>query len=65
MSHHAAALKRAQDSFMLWQRLLSSLTLDFLKTVTSDVALCHLPAIVAANGDAPAGVVLLKLILIS
>jgi hypothetical protein len=63
MSCHATPSKRAQDSFVLCQCLLNSLTLDFLKTITQDSALCHMPATVAVNGDVPAGVVLLKTII--
>jgi hypothetical protein len=36
--------------------------LDFLKTITADASVCHLPAM-AINGDVPAGVFLLKLII--
>jgi hypothetical protein len=49
MSHCATPSKRAQDSFMLCQCLLNSLTLDFLKTITTDADICHLPAIVAVT----------------
>jgi hypothetical protein len=63
MSHCSAPLKRAQHSFMLCQCLLNSLTLDFLKTITADASVCHLPAVVLINGDVPAGVLLLKLII--
>jgi hypothetical protein len=63
MSYYATPSKRAQDSFMLCQCLLSSLTLDFLKTITADASTYHLPAIVAINGDVPAGVLLVKLII--
>ena len=63
MSYYATPSKRAQDSFMLCQCLLNSLTLDFLKTITADATIYHLPAIGAINGDVPAGVLLLKLII--
>jgi hypothetical protein len=45
------------------QCLLNSLTLGFLKTITAGASVCHLPAIVAIDGDVPAGVLLLKLII--
>ena len=55
--------KRAQDSFMLCQCFLNSLTLDFLKTITPDSSIDNLPAIVLANGEVPAGALLLRLII--
>ena len=55
--------KRAQDSFMSCQCLLSSLTLDFLKLITTDSNHYHLPAIVAVDGPVPSGPLLLKLII--
>jgi hypothetical protein len=63
MSCCATPLKRAQDPFMACQCLMNSLTLDFLKTVTSDSSSCALPEIVAANGDVPSGPLLLKMII--
>jgi hypothetical protein len=48
---------------MICQCLLNSLTLDFLKTMTADSTACHLPAIIAVNGDSSSGPLLLKLII--
>jgi hypothetical protein len=48
---------------MCCQCLLSSLTLDFLKLITVDADAYHLPALVAADGQIPAGPLLLKLII--
>jgi hypothetical protein len=62
-SYYATPTKRAQDSFMLCQALLSSLTLDFLKLITADANEYHLPAIAANDGPVPAGPLLLKLII--
>jgi hypothetical protein len=48
---------------MCCQCLLSSLTLDFLKLITVDADAYHLPALIAADGQIPAGPLLLKLII--
>ena len=48
---------------MLCQCLLNSLTLNFLKTITPDSSMYNLPVIVPANGDVPAGALLLRLII--
>jgi hypothetical protein len=63
LTYYATQSKQAQDSFMLCQCLLSSLALDFLKTITANSASYHLPAIVVADGDIPSGPLLLKLII--
>jgi hypothetical protein len=63
MTYYATPTRRAQDSFMACQCLLSSLTLDFLKLITADSNDYHLPEIVAAEGRVPAGPLLLKLII--
>jgi hypothetical protein len=63
MTYYATPTKRAQDSFMACQSLLSSLTLDFLKLITAESNDYHLPEIVAAEGRVPAGPLLLKLII--
>jgi hypothetical protein len=47
---------------MICQCLLNSLTLDFLRTITTDSTAYHLPAIVAMDGDVLSGPLLLKLI---
>jgi hypothetical protein len=65
LSYYATPSKLAQDSFMSCQCLLNSLTLDFLKTITSESAAYHVPALLASNGAVPAGALLLKLISIS
>ena len=62
-SYYATPSKRAQYSFMLCQCLLNSLTLNFLKTITPDSSMYNLPVIVPANGDVPAGALLLRLII--
>jgi hypothetical protein len=62
-SYYATPSKRAQDSFMLCQCLLNSLSLDFLKTITPDSASYNLPAIVLANGAVPVGPLLLRIII--
>jgi hypothetical protein len=48
---------------MSCQCLLNSLSLDFLKTITSESATYHVPALLASNGAVPAGALLLKLII--
>jgi hypothetical protein len=63
MTYYSTPTKRAQDSFMVCQCLLNSLTLDFLKTVAADATAYHLPAIAAMDGDVPSGPLLLKLII--
>jgi hypothetical protein len=63
MTYYSTPTKRAQDSFMACQCLLSSLTLDFLKLITAESNDYHLPEIVAAEGRVPAGPLLLKLII--
>ena len=63
LTYYATETKRAQDSFMACQCLLSSLTLDFLKLITADSSNYHLPAIVVADGPVPSGPLLLKLII--
>jgi hypothetical protein len=63
MAYYHTPTKRAQDSFMSCQCLLSSLTLDFLKLITADSAKYHVPAINVADGPVPAGPLLLKLII--
>jgi hypothetical protein len=63
MTYYADHSKQAQDSFMLCQCLLSSLGLDFLKTITADTSAYHLPPIVIADGLIPSGPLLLKLII--
>jgi hypothetical protein len=62
-SYYGTQTKTAQDSFMACQCLLSSLSLDFLKTITAESQDYHLPAIVAADGPIPAGPLLLKIII--
>jgi hypothetical protein len=62
-TYYDTSLKRAQDSFMACQCLLSSLTLNFLKLITADSNAYHLPAIMAADGPVPSGPLLLKLII--
>jgi hypothetical protein len=62
LSYYAAPSKLAQDSFMSCQCLLNSLSLDFLKTITSESVTYHVPALLASNGAVPAGALLLKLI---
>jgi hypothetical protein len=63
MTYYATPTKRAQDSFLSCQCLLSSLTLDFLKLITADSTKYHLPALNAADGPVPSGPLLLKLII--
>jgi hypothetical protein len=63
MAYYATPTKRAQDSFMSCQCLLSSLTLDFLKLITADSSKYHVPALNAADGPVPSGPLLLKLII--
>jgi hypothetical protein len=63
MTYYATQSKQAQDSFMACQCLLSSLTLEFLKLITSESSDYHLPSIVASQGPVPAGPLLLKLII--
>jgi hypothetical protein len=63
ITYYANQSKQAQDSFMACQCLLSSLTLEFLKLITSESSDYHLPSIVAAQGPVPAGPLLLKLII--
>jgi hypothetical protein len=63
MTYYSTQSKRAQDSFMACQCLLSSLTLDFLKLITADSNAYHLPPIVATDGPVPSGPLLLKLII--
>jgi hypothetical protein len=63
MTYYATPLKRAQDSFMACQCLLSSLPLDFLKLITADSNTYHLPPIVATDGLVLSGPLLLKLII--
>jgi hypothetical protein len=62
MTYYTTLTKRAQDSFMSCQCLLSSLTLDFLKLITADSNKYHLPPIATADGSVPSGPLLLKLI---
>ena len=62
-TYYATSSKRAQDSFMACQCLLSSLTLDFLKLITADSNAYHLPPIAAADGPVPCGPLLPKLII--
>jgi hypothetical protein len=62
-TYYATPTKRAQDSFMLCQSLLSSLTLGFLKLITADANEYHMPSIVARDGPVPSGPLLLKLII--
>jgi hypothetical protein len=63
MAYYATHTKRAQDSFMACQSILSSLTLDFLKLITADSDNYHLPAIVAEDGPVPSGPLLLKMVI--
>jgi hypothetical protein len=63
-TYYATPTKQAQDSIMLYQSLLSSLALDFLKLITADSAQYHLPEIVHADGPVPSGPLLLKLIIL-
>jgi hypothetical protein len=63
MTYYATQSKQAQDSFMACQSLLSSLTLEFLKLITSESSDYHLPSIVSSQGPVPAGLLLLKLII--
>jgi hypothetical protein len=63
MTYYSTPTKRVQDSFMACQCLLSSLTLDFLKLITSESNDYHMPEIIAAEGRVPAGPLLLKLII--
>lgn len=63
LSYYSTSTKRAQDSFMSCQCFLNSLTLDFLKVIAADLETYHLPAVVAVNGDIPAGPLLLKIII--
>jgi hypothetical protein len=63
MTYYSTPTKRAQDSFMACQCLLSSLTLDFLKLITAESNDYHLPEIVADEGRVPSGPLLLKLII--
>jgi hypothetical protein len=64
LSYYATPSKLAQDSFMSCQCFLNSLTLDFLKTITSDSAAYHVPAIHGgSSGAIPAGPLLLKMII--
>jgi hypothetical protein len=62
-SYYGTQTKQAQDSFMVCQSLLSSLSVDFLKLITADSQHYHLPAIVVADGPIPAGPLLLKVII--
>jgi hypothetical protein len=62
-THCNLPTKLAQDSFMLCQCLLSSLSLDFLKLITAEAMGYHLPPIVATDGPIPSGPLLLKLII--
>jgi hypothetical protein len=62
--YYATPSKQAQDSFMACQCLLSSLTHDFTKLITTaDSDAYHLPPIAAADGLIPSGPLLLKLII--
>jgi hypothetical protein len=61
-TYYTTPTKRDQDSFMSCQCLLSSLTLDFLKLITTDSNDYHLPPIDATDGPVPSGPLLLKLI---
>ena len=66
MLYYATPSEQAQDSFMVCQCLLNSLTLDFLKTITADASAYHLPAlpaIVAINSDVLSGPLLLTSII--
>ena len=62
-SYYGTQTKQAQDSFMSCQCLLASLGIDFLKIITAESPLYHLPAIVAADGPIPCGPLLLKVII--
>ena len=62
LTYYLTPTKRAQDSFMLCQCLLSSLSLEFLKVITTDSNSYHVPPIAAADGPVPAGALLLKMI---
>jgi hypothetical protein len=63
MAYYATHTKRAQDSFMACQSILSSLTLEFLKLITADSDNYHLPAIAAEIGPVPSGPLLLKMVI--
>jgi hypothetical protein len=63
LTYYTTHTKRAQDSFMICQCLLASLSIDFLKLITADSGDYHLPAIVATEGAVPSGPLLLKLII--
>jgi hypothetical protein len=62
-TYYDSRTKRAQDSFMACQCLLSSLSLDFLKLISAEAKDYHLPAIIARDGPIPCGPLLLKLII--
>ena len=62
-TYYHTRTKKAQDSFMSCQALLSTLSVEFLKLITAESQDYHMPAIVAADGPIPSGPLLLKLII--